>query len=52
MNKKSITVNIRNIPLDLWHRVKGQAKVKGMILNRYVALLLERGMREEVDDDK
>jgi len=51
-NKKSITVNIRNIPLDLWHRVKDQAKEKGMILHRYVALLLERGMKEEVKDNE
>ena len=51
-NKKSITVNIRNIPLDLWHRVKAEAKEKGMILHRYVALLLEKGMRGEDKDDE
>ena len=50
-NKKSITVNIRNIPLDLWHKVKAEAKEKGMILHRYVALLLEKGMEKEGDDE-
>ena len=46
------TIAIRNIPLDLWHRVKAEAKEKGMILHRYVALLLEKGMRGEDKDDE
>ena len=48
---KNITVSIRNMPLDLWHRVKAEAKEKGMILHRYVALLLEKGMEKEGDDE-
>ena len=44
--------HIRNVPDDLWHRVRVQAAVDGVSLREFVIRALERAIQEGKNESK